>query len=97
MQFFSPATKNRFLDPSQRSALDFKREFRRSAICSVSATIGIDRSIFGAAFPVSKEQQCAKRPSPAMAIDVSSVTICHHEARHRRTFAIAEQSKIVAL
>jgi hypothetical protein len=30
---------------------------------TVSATIGIDRSIFGAAFPASNEQQCAKRPS----------------------------------
>jgi hypothetical protein len=40
------ATKNRLTDPSKIRALDFKQEFRRFAICSVSATIGIDRSIF---------------------------------------------------
>jgi hypothetical protein len=38
--------KNRLADPSEIYALDFKHEFRRSAIGSVSATIGVDRSIF---------------------------------------------------
>jgi hypothetical protein len=38
-------TKNRLADPSEISALDFKGEFRRFRICSVSGTIGIDRSI----------------------------------------------------
>jgi hypothetical protein len=37
--------KNRLADPSEICALDFKHEFGRSAACSVSATIGIDRSI----------------------------------------------------
>jgi hypothetical protein len=45
-KFFLRTTKNRLADPSENCALDFKREFRRSAICSMSATIGIDRSIF---------------------------------------------------
>jgi hypothetical protein len=37
--------KNRLLDPSEICALDFKREFRRSAISSVSPTIGTNWSI----------------------------------------------------
>ncbi|ESW87697.1 hypothetical protein X772_11580 [Mesorhizobium sp. LSJC280B00] len=38
--------KNRLPDPSEICALEFKGEFRRFKICSVSATIGIDWSIF---------------------------------------------------
>jgi len=38
-------TKSRLADPSEICALDFKHQFRRSTICSVSATIGINRSI----------------------------------------------------
>jgi hypothetical protein len=45
-KFFLYAMKNRLPDPSEICALDFKREFRRSAVCSVSETIYIDRSIF---------------------------------------------------
>jgi hypothetical protein len=45
-KFFPRTTKHRLLDPSENRALDFKGEFRRSVLCSVSATIGIDRSIF---------------------------------------------------
>lgn len=45
-KFFLHATKNRLSDPSEISALDFKREFRRSGICSGSVTIEIDWSIF---------------------------------------------------
>jgi hypothetical protein len=44
-KFFLLATKNRLADPSKNHALDFKHEFGRSAVCSVSATIGINRSI----------------------------------------------------
>ena len=43
--FFPYTLKHRALKPSEIRALDFKGEFRRSAICSVSATIGINRSI----------------------------------------------------
>jgi hypothetical protein len=39
--------KNRLPNPSENCALDFKREFRRFGICSVSPTIGIDWSILG--------------------------------------------------
>jgi len=46
-QFFQHAAKNRLPNPSKTRPLDFKSEFRRSAICSVSATIGIDWSILG--------------------------------------------------
>jgi hypothetical protein len=45
-KFFRHAAKNRLADPSKIRALEFKREFRRFRICSVSGTIGIDRSIF---------------------------------------------------
>jgi hypothetical protein len=37
--------KNRIADPLEIRALDFKEEFRRFRIGSVSATIGINRSI----------------------------------------------------
>src|ERR1700730_12831956 len=46
-KFFPYTLKHRALKPSEIRALDFKGEFRRSAICSVSATIGINRSIPG--------------------------------------------------
>jgi hypothetical protein len=45
-KFFLRTMKNRLPDPSKICALDFKKEFRRSAICSVSQTIDIDWSIF---------------------------------------------------
>jgi hypothetical protein len=45
-KLFRRTVKNRPPDPSEICALDFKREFRRSAISSVSATIDIDWSIF---------------------------------------------------
>jgi hypothetical protein len=41
-KFFQRARKNRLPDPSEICALDFKREFRRLGICSISATIGIN-------------------------------------------------------
>jgi hypothetical protein len=37
--------KNRLRDPSKICALEFKEEFRRFGICSVSATIDDDRPI----------------------------------------------------
>jgi hypothetical protein len=45
-QFFSRIPKNRIPDPSENRALEFKWEFRRFGICSVSAAIGINWSIF---------------------------------------------------
>src|SRR6185312_5419262 len=45
-KFFLCMMKNRLPDPSEICALDFKHEFGRSAVCSVSATIDNDRSIF---------------------------------------------------
>jgi hypothetical protein len=47
-KFFPRAPKHRSLDPSKNRALDFNGEFRRSAICWVSRTIDIDRSISAA-------------------------------------------------
>jgi len=44
-KYFVHTTKNRLLDPSEICALEFKKEFRRFRIWSVSATIGIDWSI----------------------------------------------------
>jgi hypothetical protein len=45
-KFFQRARKNRLPNPSEICALDLKREFRRLRVCSVSATIGINWSIF---------------------------------------------------
>src|SRR5688572_5206014 len=39
--------ENQLCDPSEVCALDFKREFLRSAICSVPATIGPDAASTG--------------------------------------------------
>jgi hypothetical protein len=44
-KFFLRIAKHRLADPSEIRALDLKRKFGRSAICSVSETIDIDRSI----------------------------------------------------
>jgi hypothetical protein len=44
-KFLRRTVKNRLLDTSKIRALDFKAEFRRSEICSVSAAIGTDWSI----------------------------------------------------
>lgn len=41
-KFFRRTANHRLSDPSEIRALDFKHEFRRSAICSISAVIGID-------------------------------------------------------
>jgi hypothetical protein len=45
-KFSQHASKHRPLDPSEIRRLVFKRKIPRFAICSVSGTIGIDRSIF---------------------------------------------------
>jgi hypothetical protein len=50
-------------DPSKICALDFKHEFRPFAICSVSATIGNDRSIFLRLIKHAKDTRQGKRPS----------------------------------
>jgi hypothetical protein len=44
-KFLRATVKHRLRDPSEIRALDFKGEFRRSAICSPSATIAINGSI----------------------------------------------------
>jgi hypothetical protein len=44
-KFFPRTMKNRLADPSKICALEFKSEFRRSELCPVSGTIGIDRSV----------------------------------------------------
>ena len=53
MQIFPLTTKNRIPDPSEILALEFKGEFRRSAICLVSKTIDIGWSIFLGVLPKS--------------------------------------------
>jgi hypothetical protein len=45
-KFFQYTLKHRAHDPSEICALDFKENFRRFAIWSISPTIGIDWSIF---------------------------------------------------
>jgi hypothetical protein len=44
--FFPRTMKNRLPDPSEICALEFKAEFRRFGIGTVSATIGIDQLVF---------------------------------------------------
>jgi hypothetical protein len=61
--FFLHTTKNRLLDPSEIRALDFKGEFRRFEISSVSATIDIDWSILANFLRRLPDQLAAKRPS----------------------------------
>jgi len=46
-KFFLRIVKNRIGDPSEIRALDFKEEIPRFAICSASATIDVDWTIFG--------------------------------------------------
>jgi hypothetical protein len=53
--------KNRLADPSEICALEFKGEFRRFKICSISATIGIDWSIFDIRAVLSRLAPSAKR------------------------------------
>jgi hypothetical protein len=45
MKSFRLTVKYRLLDTSEIRVTDFEGEFRRSAICSVPATIGINRPI----------------------------------------------------
>jgi hypothetical protein len=45
VKIFPHTTKHRLSDPSKICALEFKGEFRRFGICSVSVTIGVDWSI----------------------------------------------------
>jgi hypothetical protein len=51
---FWRTVKHRLPDPSEIRALDFMRKFRRSEICLVSATIGINRSNLGVAAALSQ-------------------------------------------
>lgn len=44
-KLFLRMMNNRLPDPSETRALEFKGEFRRFGICSISTTIGINRSI----------------------------------------------------
>jgi len=67
---------NRLADPSEICALDFKHEFRRSTICSVSDTIGIDRPILGIFRNDWGHQLSEKRPSAtAQRASVRSVAV----------------------
>jgi hypothetical protein len=55
--------ENRLLDPSKICALEFKGEFRRFKIRSISATIGIDRSDFDSAATNRDPLGAGERPS----------------------------------
>src|SRR5258707_11175657 len=76
MKIFPMTTKNRIPDPSEILALEFKGEFRRSAICSVSKTIDIGRSIFLGVLRKSGVSSLPKRPSAMVkSVAVSSVAL----------------------
>jgi hypothetical protein len=64
MKDFSSMMKNRFLDPSEIGALDFKGQIRRSAVWLVSATIGSDRPIFDNRSDGAPSAHWPKIPSP---------------------------------
>ena len=82
-EFFLCATMNRLSDPSEIRALESKGEFQRPAICSVSVTIGIDRSILlrtakaASLFDSKKDRQlrCWARPLAARQLS-ATVTSC---------------------
>jgi hypothetical protein len=46
LEIFSALAEEPSRHPSENCALDFKGEFPQSAICPISATIGINRSFF---------------------------------------------------
>jgi hypothetical protein len=72
-KFFPRTMKNRLPSPSEIRAYDFKRQFRRFEICSVSATIGIDRSIFRVfTRAIGSPQSKKDRQGPALSAGVSS-------------------------
>jgi hypothetical protein len=81
-QIFRRTIKHRLLDTSEIRALDFKGEFRRSAICSVSATIGINRSIFEIPCENSVIGLAEKRPS-AFTPTIASGTWTSHSKSGR--------------
>jgi hypothetical protein len=74
--FFLRTKKNRLPDPPKICALDFKREFAPFAISSVSATIGIDWSIFGSPpARTAASRLSVKRPSAPTATTFKSIVI----------------------
>jgi hypothetical protein len=66
-KFFSRTMKNRLPDPSKICALEFKREFRRFKVCSGSATIDNDRSIFHLINPAAHFAPAREIPSATKA------------------------------
>jgi hypothetical protein len=66
-KFFLRATKNRLADPSENRALDFKHEFGRSVVCSVSAAIGINRPFSTDSLARLAIPSLGKTPIPSLA------------------------------
>jgi hypothetical protein len=65
-----PHRKHRLLDPLKFWSVDFKHEFRRSHNCSVSTTIGINRSILWEisliGFALAVSQNTVRTPASAV-------------------------------
>ena len=61
--------------PSEIRALDFKREFPRSAICSISASIDSNRSIFSLRPPPASYRRFQKRPSAAERVTLKAAVL----------------------
>jgi len=77
---FLRIVKDRRGDPSEIRAPDFKGEFWRSTICSVSATIDIDRLIFKNRRQSGVIGMVAKRPSAILegcSVEPAA-QVCHH-------------------
>ena len=67
VQILSACREAPCIGPSEIRALDFKREFPRSAICSISASIGSNRSIFSLRPPPASYRRFQKdRPPPSV-------------------------------
>src|SRR5437899_10924215 len=93
MQIFPLTTKNRIPDPSEILALEFKGEFRRSEICSVSQTIDIDWSIFLGVLRKSGVSSLTKKAvsdgevrRPSVVVPRAGCDTAHHSRIERRRF-----------
>jgi hypothetical protein len=93
---FLRTSKHRIHDPSEIRALEFKGKFRRFGICSVSTTIGSNRSIFVCSPPTRPHPRFLKRPSQAIRreIDIEpcqrsyrTAAVIGHISDMRRSYA----------
>jgi hypothetical protein len=83
--------KNRLAERSEIRVLDFKHEFRRSAICSVSRTIGVDRAIPEVLYVPRLDPAGGKTPSRA-ADQVGPGQAANFGSQKRRTGRMSQSA-----